>query len=115
MAFSEFEIRSCETKMGEFISKHRPPPDMRKNVDLSFRLKDQSIVIFEIRPLRNNPSKTIEEQIAKATYVKSKKVWRIYWQRADLKWHRYDPDPEVKTLDEFLEVVENDEFACFWG
>jgi hypothetical protein len=35
--------------------------------------------------------------------------------RLHLKWHRYDPDPEVKTLDEFLEVVENDEFACFWG
>ena len=115
MAFSEFEIRSCEMKMGEFIRKHRPPPHVRKDVDLSFRLKDQSIEIFEIRPLLNYPSKTIEEHIAKATYVKRQKVWKVYWQRADLKWHRYDPNPEVQTLDDFLRVVENDEFSCFWG
>ena len=57
----------------------------------------------------------IEEAVAKATYVKSRGIWKIYWQRADLKWHRYDPGPEVKTLEEFLEVLEKDEYACFYG
>ena len=57
----------------------------------------------------------IEESVAKATYVKSRNIWKIFWQRADLKWHRYQPDPEVKTLEEFLYVVERDEYCCFYG
>ena len=57
----------------------------------------------------------IEEAVAKATYVKSKKVWKVYWQRADLKWHRYDPHPEVNSIEEFLDVVERDEHCCFYG
>ncbi|MBN1532951.1 MAG: DUF3024 domain-containing protein, partial [Spirochaetes bacterium] len=39
----------------------------------------------------------------------------IYWQRRDLKWHRYEPDPEVDTLEEFLDIVDADDYASFWG
>ena len=84
-------------------------------VDLSFRVKGQSVEIFEIRPMWNDSNKTIEESVAKATYVKSRNIWKIFWQRADLKWHSYKPEPEVKTLEEFLEVVERDEYCCFFG
>lgn len=55
------------------MKKHRPLPHIRKEVDMSYRQEGQSIEIFEIRPLWNNPDELIEEQIAKATYVKSKK------------------------------------------
>jgi len=82
---------------------------------LGYRIKNQSIEIFEIKPLLNNPEEKIEEAVAKATYIKSQKVWKIYWQRADLKWHRYEPDPEVKTIEQFVSLVEQDEYACFWG
>ncbi|MEW8357038.1 MAG: DUF3024 domain-containing protein [Candidatus Thiodiazotropha sp.] len=115
MAFSEIEKKRHEKKMDEFLRKRRPPPHVRKEVDLGYRLEGQSIEIFEIRPLWNNPNELIEEQIAKATYVKSQKTWKIFWQRADLKWHRYDPDPEVDSIDDYLRIVENDELACFWG
>ena len=115
MALSEFETKKCEKLVREYVEKHRPPSHLRNQVDLSFRVKGQSVEIFEIRPLWNDPKKKIEEAVAKATYVKSQGIWKIYWQRADLKWHRYDPDPEVKTLEEFLRVVEKDEYACFYG
>ena len=115
MALSEFEAKRYKKLVREYVEKHRPPPHLRKQVDLSFRVKGQSVEIFEIRPLWNDPKKKIEEAVAKATYVKSRGIWKIYWQRADLKWHRYDPDPEVKTLEEFIEVLEKDEYACFYG
>lgn len=115
MALSEFEEKKCEKIMRQYVEKHRPPAHLRDKVDLSFRIKGQSVEIFEIRPLWNNPSKKIEEAVAMATYVKAKKTWKIFWQRADLKWHRYDPEPEVKTLEEFIAAVERDEYACFFG
>ncbi len=115
MAFSEFEIKKIQKVVGRYIEKHRPPVYLRNEVDLSFRVKGQSVEIFEIRPLWNNPEEKIEEAVAKATYVKRQKLWKVYWQRADLKWHRYEPDPEVDSIEEFLEIVERDEYACFFG
>ena len=52
---------------------------------------------------------------SEAPYVKDTDMWKIYWQRQDLKWHRYDPVPEVETVDQFLSVVEKDEHCCFLG
>ncbi len=57
----------------------------------------------------------MEHPVAKATYVKTQGIWKVYWQRADLKWHGYEPDPEVETLQEFLAIVDRDEYACFFG
>jgi hypothetical protein len=115
MAISEFEIKRCEKLVSAYVEKHRPPTHIRNQVDLSFRVKDQSIEIFEIRPLWKNPDKIIEEMQAKTTYVKKTGTCKVYWQRADLKWHSYQPMPEVDTLEDFLALVDKDEHHCFKG
>ena len=98
-----------------YIEEKRPPIELRKQVDLSYKIENQSIIIFEIRSLWNNPKKSIESPIAKTTFVKSKTHWKIFWMRADLKWHNYKPKPFVRTLNKFIELVEQDEYGCFWG
>ena len=115
MAFSEFELKRYEKAVKAFIEKNRPPPHIRNEVDLGFRQKGQSVEIFEIRPRWDNPQEKLEAPVAKATYVKASDVWKIYWQRADLKWHSYEPHPKTESLDEFFKVVELDEYSCFFG
>ena len=112
---SEFEKKKCEKLVAAFVERHRPPVHVRDRVDLGLRIEGQSVEIFEIRPVWQSPDKKIEEAVAKATYVKTRRVWKVYWQRADLKWHVYEPVPEVKSLEEFLAVVEKDEHGCFFG
>jgi DUF3024 family protein len=63
----------------------------------------------------DDPAQSAEEAVAKARYLKSRDSWLVYWQRADLKWHKYDPLPEVKSLETFLTLVDRDEYACFFG
>jgi len=115
MALSEFELRRVEKLASTFIDAHRPPAHIRAQLDIGFRITDQSLEFFEIRPRWNNPSEKMEEPMAKTTYVKKNKSWKIFWMRQDLKWHRYDPVPEVGTLEEFLSVVAEDAHACFSG
>ncbi|MCF6313462.1 MAG: DUF3024 domain-containing protein [Verrucomicrobiales bacterium] len=115
MALEEFDQALIEVKVAEFITKHRPPERVRDKVDLSFRIEDQSVIIFELRVNWRDASQWIDSPIAKATYVKKTKDWKVYWQRADLKWHRYEPVGTVESVDDFLQVVDEDEFACFWG
>jgi len=115
MAFKELEKMTYELKVGKYVEARRPPEHIRDKVDLSFRIEDQSVVIFEIRPFWRNPEKIIESMVAKASFVRTENIWKIYWQRADMKWHSYGPEPEVDTIDEFLEVVEEDSHGCFFG
>jgi hypothetical protein len=115
MALSEIEQKRVEKLANAFVERRRPPAHVRDELDLGYRVSGQSLEIFEIRPLWNNPSEKIEKPVAKATYVRRTDTWKVYWQRRDLKWHRYDPDPEVATLEEFLRIVDEDEFAAFWG
>ncbi|WP_443083643.1 DUF3024 domain-containing protein [Vibrio sp. HA2012] len=68
-----------------------------------------------MRPNWRDSSIIHENPIAKATYVRTKNNWKIYWMRADLKWHSYEPDSTVKTLEQFIGVIDTDEFGYFWG
>ena len=115
MAFSEFEIKRIQKFVGRFIEENRPPVEVRDEADLSYRIEGQSVLIFEIRPLWKDPKEKIEEPVAKATYVKRNNLWKVYWRKADLKWHRYDPEPEVGSIEDFIKIVEMDEYACFFG
>ena len=112
---NDMERRRIEKSIAAFIAKRRPPVHLRDQVDLSFRFDGRSVEIFEIRARWNDPVERIEEAVAKARYVKSRDTWLVYWQRADLKWHKYGPVPEVTTIDAFLALVDEDENACFFG
>jgi hypothetical protein len=70
MALSEFEIKKVDKAVEKFMQKRRPPSHIRDKLDFGYRIKNQSIELFEIRPVWNNPEEKIEEAIAKATYQK---------------------------------------------
>jgi len=115
MAISEFEIKKCEKEIEAFMSKRRPPPHIRNEVDLAYRIEGQSVSIYEVRPEWQNPKEKIEIPVAKATFIKAKNCWKVFWQMSDLKWHSYEPAPTVKSFKEFLSLVAEDKHACFFG
>jgi hypothetical protein len=101
--------------MENFLVKKRPPVEIRDQLDIGYSISGQDVIIFEIRPAFMKPTETVYPRVAKATWVKSKRHWKIYWERADLRWHSYEPVPIVKTLKAFVRQVELDEYGCFWG
>jgi hypothetical protein len=115
MALSDIERKRWEQEMDAFLERKRPPPHIRAQLDLGYRIAGQSVEIFETRPDWKEPSRTMENPVAKATFVRSRDCWRIFWMRADRKWHGYGPRREVRTLGEFLQVVERDQHCCFFG
>lgn len=116
MALSEFETRRLEKVVGAFVEHRRPAPHIRPQLDLAFRVSGQSVEIFEVRPTwRGAPGETMEHSVAKATYVRSREIWKVFWKRADLKWHAYPPAPQVGTIERFLALVDEDRHGCFFG
>jgi hypothetical protein len=88
---------------------------LRSEVDLGYRITGQTLELFEIRPDWRTRRTKHERAFAKATYVRSRNLWRVYWIRRDLRWHQYAPRPEVRTIGQFFEVVDRDEHHCFFG
>ncbi len=115
MAISEFEIKRCEKIVDAYLERCRPPAHIRHEVDINYRIKNQSIEIFEIRPSFRDPQTKTETMVAKTTYIKKSGKWKIFWQKADMKWYSYDPVPETNFLEDFIKVLENDEHSCFFG
>lgn len=115
MPLDELETRRVEKAVAAFMARRRPPPHVRPELDLVHRIRGQSLELYEVRPAWRRPGETVEQGVAKATYVRSRDVWKVYWPRADLKWHRYDPAPEVESVEEFLTLVDEDRHACFFG
>lgn len=101
--------------MENYISGVRPEPEIRNQLDINYEINDQSVILNEIRPAWNNPKKILTFGYAKATYVKSKNVWKVFWKRADNEWHSYKPKPTVRELKDFLKLIDQDEYACFKG
>ena len=115
MTISEFETKRYERLAALFAEKHRAPPHLRHELDFSFRIEGQSVEFFEVRPSWQDKAKKLEHPVAKATYNKTKKTWRVFWRRADGRWHSYPPSPEVATFEEFLDLLGKDEHTCFFG
>ena len=115
MALNDIEKKRSENVLAAYIEKIRPDPSFRNKLDVSFRITDQSVEIFEIRPVFRAPKEKIEIPVAKATFVRSQNIWKVYWRRADLKWYSYSPVPTVKAIHDFVALVEQDQHACFWG
>ncbi|UTW00969.1 DUF3024 domain-containing protein [Marinomonas rhizomae] len=115
MAISEFEIKRTESELEKYLAKHRPPAHIRHQLDIGYRISGQSVELFEIRPHWKIADLKIETPVAKATFVKTKGYWKVFWMRQDLKWHRYDVNHEVSRIEVFLQMVSEDEHACFFG
>ncbi|SOD79712.1 Protein of unknown function [Spirosoma fluviale] len=98
-----------------YIDKIRPSEELRDQIDIGYKLDNQSIIIFESRPYFHQPDERFESAVAKATFVKAQDHWKVFWQRSNLKWQIYAPQPFVKTIDQFVALVEQDEYYCFWG
>ena len=115
MAIDVLQTLDVIEAMENFLARKRPHEHIRPQLDIGYKIEGQSIIVFEIRPQWNKPEIILEHPFAKTTFVKTKNNWKVFWMRADLKWHSYTPTPVVKTDLEFTKLIEEDKHHAFWG
>jgi hypothetical protein len=93
----------------------RPEERLRNEIDIIFSFENGDLILFEVRPAWNKPMEIIHSPFAKASFVQSREIWRIYWMRGNLKWHPYAPAPQVGSVRKFFELVKEDKHCCFFG
>ena len=108
MALTEKQLQEVTAAGEAFLKKRRPPVEIRSQLDLAYRTQGQSVLVYELRSVWNNPAEIKEEPVAKTTFVQTQNHWKVYWMRADLKWHSFSPTPTVKTIHAFFIMVEDE-------
>lgn len=115
MSIAELQPQKIEDALQAFLNRCRPPARVRPQLDVGARVAGKTVEVFEIRPQWDSPSRVYRYPLAKATWVNSERVWRVYCQDSDLRWQGYRPKETVQSINEFLDEVERDRHGCFFG
>lgn len=110
MAFSEFEQARYTKILNQFIEDFLPPA--QSQLVIEGKLLNQSIEISELRQRWDDPTHSLSIPVAKATFIRTQKVWRLYWMRGNRKWEKYD---EYEHLEWAFNAIKEDLYGCFWG
>jgi hypothetical protein len=114
LAFSEIELKRIEGVLAPFCVR-RSPAHARHQVRTEYRVTGQDVVILEVRTVWDDPTRWMEHPIAKLKFVQSAGEWRLYWQRASLKWQVYEPKAADRDLAVLVAEVGRDLHGCFFG
>lgn len=115
MAIPKSQLRECLSAAGALLQKRRPPAEVRDQVDFRVNINGSEVMIVEIRPTYQDPKHIISRPIAKAKWVETKETWRLFWMRADSKWHAYESVIELKSISDVIDEVDRDAQGCFFG
>jgi hypothetical protein len=114
VAFSEIELKRIDRTVGE-LCRRISPPQHADELRFAYDVDGHAVSIFEERPPWDGKGEWTRLGVARFRYFRSRGEWVLYWMRADLKWHLYDPAPPRRDLGTLVRVVDNDEYCAFFG
>ncbi len=71
--------------------------------------------MYEERPPWRGEGEWTRLGVARFRFYRSRGEWHLYWMRADLRWHRYEPHEMPTDLASLVAAVETDEYGAFFG
>lgn len=114
MAFSELELMIIERTVGA-LCRRMSLPQLADELRLVYEVDAHSVLIFEERSPWNGVGEWTRRGIAKFRYVRSRRLWTLYWMRQDLKWHLFESGLATPNLAALVAVVEDNRYGAFFG
>lgn len=102
------------TKVGMFC-ENRVPLHAQNQIKMFYRIKGDSVIIFESRPDWKDNSVWNDLPIAKIKFLPDDKTWQLFWQRANGNWLEYPDFTPTTDLDEVISEIDTDPNHVFWG
>lgn len=115
MSLPELIKAVVEKKVGKFCEK-RVPPHALHQVKLSYRIRGNSITIFENRaPWLKGITEWTSAPVAQIRYDAKEGFWTLYCADRNDRWHEYTELLPLRNLDKILEEIDRDPTGIFWG
>jgi hypothetical protein len=114
LGFPELELKRIKDVLGP-ICERRSPAHARHQVRTEYRVKGHEVLIVEVRVVWDDPTRWTELGVAKLKFNRKTREWKLFWQRASLKWQAYEPLAESRDLAVLVGEVDRDPHGCFFG
>lgn len=104
-----------EKKVDEFCKKMVPPHVLDK-MNLSYKIKGDSVTIFENRaPWHKDMKEWTSTAVAQIRFNERTGKWTLFCADRNSKWHEYYDMEPTKNIDKILEEIDRDPTGIFWG
>lgn len=104
-----------EKKIGAYC-KRRVPTYAADKVNLSYKIRGNSVTLFENRaPWHPDMKEWTSMAIAQIRYDNATGTWTLYCADRNDRWHEYWDMEPTKNLDEILKEIDKDPTGIFWG
>jgi hypothetical protein len=114
VAFSELELKMIDHPVGA-LCRRMSPPQLADELRIVYDVDGHSVSILEERPPWDGVGERTRRGIARFRYVRSHRLWTLYWMRQDLKWHLFASGMAAANLAELVAVVEENRYGAFFG
>ena len=78
MAIEPLQTLEVIEALENFCARIRPPAHILPLLDIGYKVENQSVIVFEIRPRPNKSNEKMESLVAKTTFVKAKTIGRSF-------------------------------------
>jgi hypothetical protein len=115
MAFTELELKRIDNTVGE-LCRRDSPPEHASELRVVYDIDGHNVSMWEERPpWDGSPGEWSRHGIAKFRYFRSREEWTLYWMRADLKWHVFEPATPTTNLAALVRIVDENQYGAFFG
>ena len=105
-------IEVIET-LENYFAKKRPKPPNKIQLDFSYEIQDQSVILYEIRRTLEDPDNFYKIPYGKATFISEDNHWNVYFAQPDNQWRLFGPRPFVKEFKDFLKTFDATDLSEF--
>lgn len=114
MALPELVRLGIEKKLSAYCRK-KAPTHISDRFKVGFRIRGNSVTLFESRPFHADPNQWIDVAAAQFRFDPVTALWTLYWPDRNSRWHTYvDLDPSRK-FENLLYEVDADPAGIFRG
>ncbi|GBE06017.1 MAG TPA: DUF3024 domain-containing protein [Nitrospirae bacterium] len=105
----------AEKKVGGFCRK-RVPPHVLDKVNLSYKIRGNSVTVFENRaPWHPDMKEWTSMSVAQMRFNEKTGEWTLFCADRNDKWHKYYDMESTKNIDKILTEIDKDPTGIFWG
>jgi hypothetical protein len=114
MPLPDSVAREVDLILGDYC-RTKVPDRLKDRLRLGYRVRGNSVTLYEERPRFDNPAEWIEIVVAQYRFLPKEDKWTLYWADRNSRWHLYEDAEPDERLQELLDEVERDPTGIFWG
>jgi hypothetical protein len=114
MALPEFTKKMVEVKLARYCAE-KIPDHARHQIRIAFKIRGNSVTLFEERPYYQDNSIWTSMPIANFRFDPNTTKWTLYCADRNSKWFLYMDIDSKENFDDLLSEVDRDPTGIFWG